>query len=119
MAILDELRVLLDWFVLESPIEYIYFAIADPPHELHLIWSTVSRVCHIALAEADVQRIFYPDLTFSDHLREYGRPVETRQLTRVRGGRPFRLTILDEESAAADAKVCEASRFEALPRVSL
>lgn len=45
----NELRILLAWFVLESPHDVV-FSKLDEPDQLHRIWTTVGRLCRIALA---------------------------------------------------------------------
>lgn len=75
LTLLDELRVLLEWFVLDSPNQFIFSAPSDHPEELYLIWRTIGRLCHLVLAEPDVQSIPVRSLGFTDLLNAYGRPL--------------------------------------------
>lgn len=75
LLILDELRVLLDAFVIESFRHEVFQQVEDP-YGNHLIWRTVARVCKAALEQPEVSAWVPGDLTFGWFLKRYTTPLK-------------------------------------------
>jgi hypothetical protein len=76
LEILAELRVLLDWWMLESVRDEVFTKRAETD-ELDRIWRTVARVCEAALARESVQRHRCEGFSFAYFYEKNTRPVRT------------------------------------------
>jgi hypothetical protein len=75
LEVLDELRVLLDWFMLESLRDIIFMKL-DEPDQLHTIWRTMRRLCLATLDQPAIHRWKGEDLSFQYFLAKYTVPAE-------------------------------------------
>lgn len=105
IKILDELRILLDWFMLES-MRDIVFAKLEEPDQLHTIWRTVGRLCSVALQEPAIKAWQSHPLSLQYFLTTYTDPIvgngtsanldQARSTALLISYRPMRQITLEE-----------------------
>jgi hypothetical protein len=78
ITILDELRVLLDSFILESFRDAVFEQVEEP-HELYLIWRTVARICEAALQHQEIAAWIPGDLSLEWFVNRYTMSIENPQ----------------------------------------
>jgi len=76
IEVTDEIRVLLTYWMLESPHDHI-FAKRDESDQLDYIWGILSRLCQEAL-----NKVEYPpvkDICFEHFVKNYSHPINTQE----------------------------------------
>ena len=68
--VLDEIRVLLEWYMLESNRDEI-FTKRDESNNLDYIWRTLARLCKLALQDVSLRKINSGGITFASLLEKY------------------------------------------------
>jgi hypothetical protein len=75
-AILDEIRVLIGDWMLESPYDVI-FTKRQEPDQLDLIWRILSRLCSIALSYQSVAKFSAEGISLRYMLEKYTHPIDS------------------------------------------